>query len=792
MSKKTIFLFTSIVIICVAVVGFFVFRKLTTPSPSSTGEVLGIVEATPDSSQWVPGANVTGLAVAADGTQYIGGSFTGVGPNNGGFGIPVSTATGSPVATFPLVADAVRAVVSDGSGGWFIGGDFRQVGGTARNYIAHISSNGTLDATWNPNANGTIYALVLSGSTLYVAGEFTYIGEEARNYVAALSTSTGNATSWNPDPDSSVYTMALTGSTLYIGGAFSYLTEGGARGYVAAVNTSTGVATSWNPDLDDIVLSLFVSGTTLYVGGYFTCLDSSDTCSPTRSALASFNTTTGAVNSWDPNAEDYTSVDAFAIYDTTLYVGGTFSCFNACGTERNGIAAFNTATGSLTNWDPNAGAGFSVSALLPSSDGNIVYVGGTFTSIGGATRLSIAALNASDGLATSWDPKAAGGQVFELALSGTTLYLGGSFSTIGSSVVVRNRIAAIDPSTGQAKTSFSPLVIGAGQQVHGLVLTADDVSLYVGGNFTTIGGQARTSLAKVTTSDGSIAAWTGNNHGLTTIKDMILSGTTLYVAGYGKVLSMDTTQNDTVNWTVAITGGIPSEALSLTLVGTTLYVGGSFTTIGGQARNRIAALNATTGAVLAWDPNADGIVESIVKSANGATLYVGGSFQNISSTARNRLASFTVADGLITSWNPNMNGTVLSLALSSSHLYAGGKFTSAGGSTRNRLATFDIADMSLTTWAPSLNSADTTTSTINVTTIASNGTSVYTGGNFTIIGTTVRPYYAVYTESESNPTIQFTATTSSGSEATTSVTLQLELSEARGSGDATVDYAVTG
>jgi len=187
----------------------------------------------------------------------------------------------------------------------------------------------------------------LSGSTLYVAGEFTYIGEEARNYVAALSTSTGNATSWNPDPDSSVYTMALTGSTLYIGGAFSYLTEGGARGYVAAVNTSTGVATSWNPDLDDIVLSLFVSGTTLYVGGYFTCLDSSDTCSPTRSALASFNTTTGAVNSWDPNAEDYTSVDAFAIYDTTLYVGGTFSCFNACGTERNGIAAFNTATGSL-------------------------------------------------------------------------------------------------------------------------------------------------------------------------------------------------------------------------------------------------------------------------------------------------------------------------------------------------------------------------------------------------------------------------------------------------------------
>ena len=40
--------------------------------------------------------------------------------------------------------------------------------------------------------------------------------------------------------------------------------------------------------------------------------------------------------------------------------------------------------------------------------------------------------------------------------------------------------------------------------------------------------------------------------------------------------------------------------------GSTVYAGGGFTSIGGQARNSIAALDATTGAATAWDPNASG------------------------------------------------------------------------------------------------------------------------------------------------------------------------------------------
>jgi len=39
--------------------------------------------------------------------------------------------------------------------------------------------------------------------------------------------------------------------------------------------------------------------------------------------------------------------------------------------------------------------------------------------------------------------------------------------------------------------------------------------------------------------------------------------------------------------------------------GGTVYAGGSFTAIGGQPRNRLAALDAATGTATAWDPNVD-------------------------------------------------------------------------------------------------------------------------------------------------------------------------------------------
>src|SRR2546427_12849804 len=71
--------------------------------------------------------------------------------------------------------------------------------------------------------------------------------------------------------------------------------------------------------------------------------------------------------------------------------------------------------------------------------------------------------------------------------------------------------------------------------------------------------------------------------------------------------------------------------------GSTVYAGGVFAYIGGQARNRIAALDATSGAATAWNPNANNVVYTLAVS--GSTVYAGGGFTGIGGPARNRIAA---------------------------------------------------------------------------------------------------------------------------------------------------------
>jgi hypothetical protein len=102
--------------------------------------------------------------------------------------------------------------------------------------------------------------------------------------------------------------------------------------------------------------------------------------------------------------------------------------------------------------------------------------------------------------------------------------------------------------------------------------------------------------------------------------------------------------------------------------GSTLYAGGEFTTIGGTARNRLAAID-VNGTLGSWNPNANNAVSSLAIS--GSTVYAGGYFTTIGGIARNRLAAMDV-NGTLGSWNPDANNYVNTLAVSGSTVYAGG------------------------------------------------------------------------------------------------------------------------
>jgi hypothetical protein len=467
-----------------------------------------------------------------------------------------------------------------------------------------------------------------------------------------LDAATGQATAWNPNPSTGsssvrVNALAISGSTVYAGGIFGWI-GGQPRNAIAALDAATGQATTWNPNPSEPyywprINALAVSGSKVYAGGYFSYIGGQ-----TRRCIAALDAATGLATAWNPNVGApsvyHESVCALAVSGSTVYAGGRFTIVG--GQTRNHIAALDAASGAPTAW--NADASSAVLALAVS--GSTVYAGGRFTNIGGQTRNHIAALDTATGNATAWNSNA-NERVNALTVSGSTVYAGGYFTSIGGQT--RNYIAALDAATGQA-TAWNA---DASSAVMALAVSGS--TAYAGGYFTRIGGQARNYIAALDTGTGQATAWNPNASG----------------------------------------GGQYRAVYALAGSGSRVYAGGIFTSIGGQARNYIAALDTATGQATAWNPDANTSVRTLAVS--GPTVYAGGYFTTIGGQPRNAIAALDAATGQAAAWNPNAGrsapfGTpggppgIHALAVSGSTVYAGGDFTTIGGEPRPNVAEFDL------------------------------------------------------------------------------------------------------
>ena len=609
---------------------------------------------------WVASGAVEVTRLAGN-TLYCGGFFSYVGPYRGG-GVPVQTATGTPLTGFPKVRGSVNAVVADGQGGWFIGGHFDSVGGVPRANLAHIQSDLTVNP-WNPGVAfaGTVQvrALALDGSILYVGGAFDAVGGQSRLRLAAIDASSGAVTPWNPGSQGDVLAILVANSTVYAGGMPLGTIGGQIRSCVAALDPVTGSATSWNPNITGngpTVNALALNGAAIYVGGTFDYVGGL-----VRLGLAAIDVNTGLATAWNSNVPVHCT--AMVLSGSLLYVAGA-----------NTLLALDAVTGLFTGW--NALPGGPVNCVAVS--GSTVYAGGAFVNIGGQARNRVAAIDASTALATSWNPNA-GPDVACIAIAGSTVYVGGSFESVGG--VNRSNAAAIDVATGMA-TSWDPPTDGI---VAAIAVSGQTV--YLGGGFLTVGGLDRHYIAAVDATTGLASAW-------------------------------DPDAN----------AGVSAIAVS----GSVVYAGGTFTSIGGQPRSRIAALDATTGAATAWNPNPVvspfGSVAAIVP--DGSTIYAGGEFTGMGGQARNNIAALSASTGLATSWNPNASARVYRIALAGPLVYVGGLFTNVGGQARNHLAALDATTGTATGWDPNLAGFGSETTPHE---IVPNGSSVYLCGEFTTV-----------------------------------------------------------
>jgi hypothetical protein len=713
------------------------FRQVedqASPRAESWPEAVPPIDPVIDQGLYGADGNVLAMARAAN-TLYIAGAFRSVGENRGGC-VSFDTRSGEVLPSFPKVAGSVYAIVSDGAGGWYIGGDFTGVGGKPRSCLAQIGADGSV-SDWAPAVTGSpgyvappvVLALAVHGSRVFIGGDFRFIGGQPRMDVGCVSTTTGAVLDWVADTpeDGYVRALALQGDTLFVGGGFSSL-GGASRSSLAAVSALTGEVLPWRMDVFGGAYALLACADTLYVGGDFLAI-----AGQPQPILVAVDVPSATLLPIDFKArginQDYVpapQVAALSKVGDTLFAVGNFTQIG--GQVRSGIAALNATTGGALAWSPDTtgprGAFPPLLCLSVAVSGGAVYIGGFFTLVGDAYHPFVAAWDQQTGRVRDWTPRP-DYAVYALATQGDTLYAGGEFHMMGE---WRHRagLAAIDLATGRVKP-WNP-------NPNGSVCTAlavKDARVFVSGDFSIVGGdpQPHSYFAALDTINGEASGWDPGANDLASV--FLVAGDTLYAAGYftqiggqsrNFVGAVSSSTGELLPWDP----NADNWVLALARTGDDIVLGGLFGLVGNQPRTGIAKVDGGTGILSAWNPGTDNrTVKTLLVAGN--TVYVGGAFGAIGDQPRNAIAAVDVATGMVRPWYPpptewGVPTEVKALALHDSTLYVGGAFGTLNGQPRICLAGVDTSTALTTSWDPGLDGY--------VWSLLTSETALYVGGGF--------------------------------------------------------------
>lgn len=171
----------------------------------------------------------------------------------------------------------IRAMVLQADNKIVVAGDFTSYNNIARNGIARLNSDGSVDQTFNPGAGvvGSIHNITIQqDGKIIIAGEFTKIGNVEKNHLARLNKDGSLDTTFNPNgsgPSAPVWSIAQQpdGKIIIAGTFVSY--NDISRGRVARLNTDGSLDQSFDSGFgaDSILNSVILQpdGKVL-IGGY--------------------------------------------------------------------------------------------------------------------------------------------------------------------------------------------------------------------------------------------------------------------------------------------------------------------------------------------------------------------------------------------------------------------------------------------------------------------------------------------------------------------------------------------
>jgi uncharacterized delta-60 repeat protein len=609
-------------------------------------------------------SSVSSIALQADGKVLVGGLFSAVSPGQ-------ATNTSSPI--------------------------------TGRNFFVRFNADGTLDTAFAPNPNGQVSTIVVQpDNKIVIGGAFTGLAPVGatelteRNRIARINADGTIDAAYNPNANGNVLAAALqSDGKLLIGGSFTTLQPGTEtlwtlRKYAARLNADGTVDSTFNLDINELpgnrVDSIRVQPDgRIFVGGAFTSLQPSGTATrltrPTFVRVAA----NGAVDTmFEPRAGGSTGaiVNAFAIQpDGKVIAVGSFSDLG--GAKSTNIARFLPEGAADTSFSSSITADGPVNAVAVRPNGAPVPT----------QTAGFAWLNANGTLRTAFNTATRlSGEVNAIAVQGDgRLLLGGSFAnlsnTTGGNLVRFSANGVID-------VNFNPAPNGA---VTGIAIQADGRIIIVG-SFTVVNGVTRNRIARID-ADGSLDVTFDPNANGRISAVVIQSDGPILIGGSFTTLTPNSTATPiTRNYLARINpdGNVDANynpspnanvnALALQGDGKVI-AGGSFTSVQPNSgttafeRNGLARFNTDGTVDQNFNPNTNASVNAIATLANGQ-MVIGGAFTtlrpNASGTAivRNNLARINSDGAVDTGFNPNANGTVTTLTLQpDGAVLAGGAFT---------------------------------------------------------------------------------------------------------------------
>jgi uncharacterized delta-60 repeat protein len=223
------------------------------------------------------GGEVSVVLLQADGKIIFGGNFSTVGSEAQAGIARLLSLTGARDTSFVTtsVGGSVSGLALQSDGGILLGGNFATVDGVSRNGIARLSSNGSLDTSFNPNANGRVRAILpLTNGDILIGGNFSTVSGQLRERIARLN-SDGSVDGAFDIPVSSggfpeVFALsAQADGMVLVGGAFDSI-DGTTRSSLGRLNSDGSLDTSFEVGANNGVraIALQDDGKVIFVGDF--------------------------------------------------------------------------------------------------------------------------------------------------------------------------------------------------------------------------------------------------------------------------------------------------------------------------------------------------------------------------------------------------------------------------------------------------------------------------------------------------------------------------------------------